>query len=231
MKKVVQILPHDARRWLHSVVRKEWYTSLQEKRVLEAEYTYKPFDETHSIFVHIPKTAGLSVCEALYGNKAGGHSSIRHYEIAFSKKDFSSYFKFAFVRNPWDRLHSAYVFLKKGGLNALDKAFGDTLPDSFETFVLGLTPQAVYSYVHLIPQTVFLCSHAGRELSVDFIGRFENTQKDFNIVRQQVNPAAQMVHLNRTDGRTDYRDAYTPQMAIIVRDLYARDVEVLGYDF
>ena len=122
-------------------------------------------------------------------------------------------------------------FFEKGRPQRTRQGFGDTLPDSFEMFVLGLTPQAVYSYIHLIPQTVFLCSHTGRELSVDFIGRFENMQKDFNIVRQQVNPAAQMVHLNRTDGRTDYRDAYTPQMATIVRDLYARDVEVLGYNF
>jgi hypothetical protein len=224
-------LPHDIRRGLYSVIKRDWYTLLQERRTSDQMYSCRPFDQTRSIFIHMPKAAGISVCQALYGNLANGHAPIGEYQFIFPKADFDAYFKFTFARNPWDRLHSAYVFLKKGGTCDIDRRFGESLPNSFEDFVQRLTPKSIYSYVHLVPQTDFLRSYTGKELAVDFVGRFENLEQDFEKVRQRVNPAARLEHRNKTSGRTDYREAYTPKMIDIVRSVYEKDVEILGYAF
>ncbi len=66
--------------------------------------SYRCFDETRSIFIHIPKTAGVSLCEALYGTPIISHARLRHYQVVYDWQTYESYFKFAFVRNPWDRL-------------------------------------------------------------------------------------------------------------------------------
>ena len=73
----------------------------------------KVFDEKKCIFFHIPKTAGISLVKALFGDLDWGHRDVNYYINVFDKKRFNDYFKFTFVRNPYDRLFSAYSFLKK----------------------------------------------------------------------------------------------------------------------
>lgn len=92
-------------------------------RQIYNNYSYKPLDNLKCIFVHIPKTAGISISRSIFGNLGGGHTKIRDYELIFSAKDFNNYFKFTFVRNPWDRIFSAYRFLKNGGINEEDNLF------------------------------------------------------------------------------------------------------------
>ena len=99
--------PHAVQRSLFSVVapRAARRTRRLRGRVRDDvnTITLKPFLETRSMFVHIPKTAGISVGLSLYGGKSGDHRTIRDYKLCFSKAEFDSFFKFAFVRNPWDR--------------------------------------------------------------------------------------------------------------------------------
>ena len=106
----------------------------------EADYTYKSFDETQSIFVHVPKCAAVSVCKTLYGNLAGGDMTLAGYAAIFEPKALRSYFKFTFVRNPFSRLVSAFDFLQKGFINDADKAwFESELAgySDFQSFVRG----------------------------------------------------------------------------------------------
>ena len=92
------------------------------------------------IFIHVPKTAGVSIIRSLFGDVTlESHRNFQFYQKIF-RKDFENYFTFSFVRNPWDRLYSSYMFLKKGGLNLHDKnAFLMYLSSfmSFEEFALG----------------------------------------------------------------------------------------------
>ncbi len=74
----------------------------------------RQLDKHKCIFVHIPKTAGISVSVSLLGESIGNMSAM-YYRALFGKEDFRLYFKFAFVRNPFTRLISAFEFLKKGG--------------------------------------------------------------------------------------------------------------------
>src|SRR5690242_8686296 len=80
----------------------------------EEERSLRPFIRTNSIFVHVPKAAGVSIARALYGDLGMGHMTLAEYRTVFRQRAFDKMFKFAFVRNPFDRLHSAYHFLRAG---------------------------------------------------------------------------------------------------------------------
>ena len=64
------------------------------------------------IFLHIPKTAGVSVGTTLYdlvGIDDLYDGFKIHHDIV-SEKNLRDYFVFTFVRNPWDRMTSEYKF-------------------------------------------------------------------------------------------------------------------------
>jgi hypothetical protein len=94
---------------------------------LRGRGVYSDFaDEFQCIFIHIPKTAGTSVARTLFG-QGSRHVPYFEYEKVNGRK-FNRYFKFAFVRNSWDRLVSTYFFLKKGGLNDMDRLWAEENP-------------------------------------------------------------------------------------------------------
>jgi hypothetical protein len=222
-------MPHDVRRSWLKVKEPALSRSYQQMRFEQIEYNCRDFDRTQSIFVHIPKAAGISVCSALYGSKAAGHATIWEYETIFPRKEFKNYFKFTIVRNPWDRVHSAYKFLKKGGINAKDAAFAETTLSryaDFDDFVLNFLPEGHKTYTHFLPQCDFLRSYSGRELAVDFIGKMESLDRDFEYIKSKVNPVATLEHLNKSDAAPS---PYTEQTYKTVAEIYKKDIELLGY--
>ena len=93
-----------------------------------------------TIFIHIPKAAGVSVNKAIYGKTLG------HYYASELKRfipvTFQHSFKFAVVRHPVDRLFSAYSFAKIGGTKEMrmhNENYYRSHKDfkSFESFVLN----------------------------------------------------------------------------------------------
>lgn len=206
-------------------------------RQSDEAYSFKQFDSTQSIFVHIPKAAGISICNSLYGNFAGGHTSLSRYALAFSKGDFDTYFKFTIVRNPWDRLFSAYNFLKKGGINKWDQEWANNnLMEfrSFEQFVTEwVSRKNVRTHIHFAPQTDLISISMQRAIRLDFIGFFENLQSDFDYIKNRVNKLAVLSHENQQNskGGKAYMQHYTNEMIDIVHSAYKNDVDILGYSF
>ncbi len=104
----------------------------------------------------------------------GAHYSIAQYKMMFTKEEFDSFFKFTFVRNPWDRTVSAYYYLKDGGRVKNDRRMRDRwiAPHAtFRDFVLGfVTEENVSAAIHFRPQNEFLCMSPTRPPEVDFIG-------------------------------------------------------------
>ncbi len=193
-----------------------------------------------SIFIHVPKTGGMSATRSLYADCNGfssiGHRKLYDWELFLTEQEFTQCFKFTFVRNPWSRFFSAYRYLAKGGTTDEDnhkwgKAnIGDL---SFEEFTLRKLQydKNILCWTHFIPQHHFLLSYTRIKYPVDFIGFFENLKEDFDIVKAKVDPNARLLSINRTKGTEDYREHYTPEMIKVVAKHYARDIELLGYTF
>ena len=235
------LLPYTARRTLYALFRAEEYKRFQKKRRKEkAEgYSFKPFDDYHCIFVHIPKTAGVSVSRSLFGNFSGGHTYIKTYQVIFPKNEFERYFKFTFVRNPWDRLFSAYTFLRKGGFHDGERRWArDHLAPyhDFDDFVKRwVNAKNILRYAHFYPQYRFLCLPFMDKAAVDFLGLYENLQEDFDYIQHKIFGERTRVlpHHNKSSVNIvrDYKEFYTEESRKIVAEVYAKDITLLGYNF
>ena len=196
------------------------------------------FDKNQCIFIHIPKCAGISVEKSLFGDVSGGHITAGKFRRIFGETNFKRYYKFTFVRNPWDRLLSTYNFLNRGGINEMDKKWADNNlvdVDNFEEFVFKkINPDAVLKWIHLIPQYKFLVHEHG-SLQVDFIGYFERLEEDYNRVRDALGIGATLLHLNQGNisvkSNKYYRRYYSQEMKEIVQNVYWEDIKFFGYNF
>jgi sulfotransferase famil protein len=229
-------LPYETRRLLyHAAFPVNAHRFSRLRRGEPDGYAVQAFDRLRCIFIHIPKTAGMSVVESLFGAGRALHKSIVDYKMVLTKAEFEAYFKFAFVRNPWDRALSAYTFLQQGGYNDNDKAFRDSVVSRYGSFnefiVRWMNPDNIFRYGLFVPQYVHICGAQG-EPEVDFIGRFENLERDFDYVAGRLGAHGALARKNtsRTSGQ-DFRRFYSDESRKVIAALYSRDVEILGYSF
>ncbi len=155
---------------------------------------------------------------------------------------YDSYFKFAFVRDPWDRLVSCY----------LDKFAPDDRPApkiakmrykganlykgmSFREFAEGVCeiPDEEAS-PHFRSQYIGLTAGVDGRLLPDFVGRFESLREDFAHVARKIGaPGLALPHLTPSLGRggRHHRDFYDEALAQRVGERFRRDIELFGYSF
>ncbi|HVZ51734.1 MAG TPA: sulfotransferase family 2 domain-containing protein, partial [Pseudolabrys sp.] len=188
-------------------------------------------NEHRCIFIHIPKTAGSAIVESLFGAPSR-HVPYTEYEKANPRK-FREYFKFCFVRNPWDRLVSSYFYLRKGGAGGQDKVWADRhMPQyaDFADFVRRwVNEDNIRTWVHFQPQHSFVCDESLRT-RMDFIGRVETIEADFDHVRRRLDIDATLKFTN-SSGHRHYGEYYTDELRERVASVYADDIAIFGYEF
>jgi hypothetical protein len=68
------------------------------------------------------------------------------------------------------------------------------------------------------------------ELLMDFVGRYENLQDDFNSLRAKLGITQTLPHLNKSNHR-DYRSYYNDHTQQLVAEHFKADIELFGYSF
>lgn len=203
------------------------------------------------IFVHVDKAAGTSVQAALApfadrftGSRLrrriadlgpvarlpllrdlvefGEHPAAVFIRRALPPATWDGCFKFAFVRNPWDRLVSRHRYLRRSPTNrnharAVRMDFPEFARDEMRRDRLHLR------------QTGYLCDRDGR-LLVDQVGRFENLAEDFRGICDRLGVSCQLPHLNASD-KADYRSYYDSSLRDEVGAHFAADCRLFGYHF
>lgn len=201
------------------------------KRVIGRKIIKDYYRNTTSIFIHVPKAAGKSVATSLYCDDKPGH----YYASDYKREDpvfFETAFKFGFVRDPYDRLESAYNFLTSGGGNKEDREIGNILlseTTSFTDFVINwLTPDRLYFWQHFVPQVDFLCISG--KLAVDYVARFETLENDFDVIVERLALMnVQLASLNKGKLVEKEGRGVLDECKLKVRELYKADYETFGY--
>lgn len=191
------------------------------------------------LFIHVPKTAGNSIMRAFWPDAIQseflhGHDT-RNKEYRFFKDTvrYRDQFTFCFVRNPWDRVVSAYHYLQAGGGCSADaedaRRFVAPYAD-FNQFVRrGRWKSGLLQQIHFRPQYEWCVSRRGA--LPDFVGRFENLQADFNRVcaRIGIEPVT-LPHSNKAK-HAHYTKYYNRRTSGIVAKYYKKDIAYFGYRF
>ena len=119
-------LSYKQRKYLYILIHPIRYRlllDLKKKDVKMNNVSLKPIAESKSIFVRIPKSAGRSLSNSFYGCLVGSHIKLRDYQLIYKENEFNSFLKYTVVRNPWDRVVSAYFFQKKAGCLGVIRCF------------------------------------------------------------------------------------------------------------
>ena len=164
------------------------------------------------------------------------------------------YFKFTFIRNPFDRLVSAYVHFElkipRDGETINNVGGLPSSPISFDNFIKnkivdenGVPTNEHWSFQHDSVMTV-----DGEEF-VNFVGKYENLDEDWKYVAKRLSLQEDLPHYkpgtytnyklsenrdligNRPLKEKDYRQYYSDELVEIVSNIYKKDLEVFGYEF
>lgn len=134
---------------------------------------------------------------------------------------YDAAFKFAFVRNRWDRLVSRYAY------------FLCSENHHRHRFVKRVKGFEEYLDWEIHRGKMLLCRYVtdGRgELITDFLGYFERLHEDSPKVCVRLGIQAELPHVN-TFKHGDYRAHYTPATRELVPQHFRRDLELFGYEF
>lgn len=198
------------------------------------------------IFFAVPKTGTHSVRQALRPHLAAedleqvglfvqkrfpfpqlsaighGHLGVQQVRPVLGDEVFTTYFKFAFVRNPYDRFISYCAFMSRqtGQFEASPRAFMRHV----------IRDQPPLQHILFRPQHEMLCDADGR-LAMDHVGRVETMQADYDAICARIGiPSERLGHVNASSHRP-YAEYYDEELRALVAGMYARDLELFGYRF
>ena len=202
-------------------------------------------DSHKFVFHHVPKTGGSSITAALapYSRNYAGvvpeetdgwqfafhHPHYMHHRVknivprpstTYEATDIpESYYSFAFVRNPFDAVVSAY----------------NHNPTKYKHFDEYVKVQ-IFSSIEFVArntQFVYLSDDAGNIL-VDFVGRYEKLAEDFYEVMGIIGIPLMILpkrKISQNKVYDNYREYYSSVSRGLVETKYKKDLELFGYEF
>ena len=179
------------------------------------------------IFVHINKTGGVSIEQAL-GFSEKQHKTALEFKEQLGQKRWDKAYKFSIIRNPWDKVVSQYFHRIKTNQTGLVSN-----PIEFKKWV-KLTygeqnPKYYDDPKYFMPHLNWLTDEKG-EVIVDFIGRFENLDNDFQHICERTSVKAELHFMNKSEHR-EYQYYYDSETREIVGKWFKKDIEIFKYTF
>jgi hypothetical protein len=181
--------------------------------------------QARTLFIHIPKNAGMSIAQALYGEQIK-HATIRYYAKAAPRLLWRTP-SFAVLRDPVARFVSAFNYAQAGGSrhNQISTPFRDRYM-AFETIDDALdhleAATSLYQIDHIFrPQSWYITDRAGKVI-VDRLFLLE----EFDRVRRflALRSIPDVPHLNHVEkAPTALSDTQVDR----IRRFYARDFELV----
>lgn len=152
------------------------------------------------------------------------HASAVDIKAKMGAERYNSYFKFAFVRNPFDHTVSMFHYILQTPKHFLYESIKGKSFEQFLPIYLEMNPRR---------QVDFLFDPANGEQLVDFIGSLETIEDDICFVREKLSldASAALPHANKSTKRAirDYREYYNDLTKGLVTQYFAEDLDRFGY--
>ena len=205
------------------------------------------------IFVHIPKTGGTSLAQALEGRamkddillgdtpkalrrrhrvKGAGargrlwkHSTLADIEGLLGREEIAQMFSFTMVRNPWDRMVSYYHWLREQSFDHVAVRLAKAL--DFSAFLND--PRIAQSF-RTFPARSYMCDGEGQEHARLYI-RLEHFEADAVPLWEHLGFRLDLPHLNASARAGGYREYYSARDSRRLGEIAAEDVSRFGYSF
>ena len=186
------------------------------------------------LYVWINKTGGASMNKALGIKYDGKGTWYNHYTAlelreAIGRKQFEDMFKFCFVRNPWDKVASEFRFRVSTCQTGLSES------SDFKEWVIRAYLQRdleINDWSRMFMSQMDWITDGDGTVIVDFVGRFEKLQADFDIVCDRLGIApVELPWLNATRSDHGYRQYFDEETKGIIGNTFKRDIAAFGYEF
>lgn len=190
----------------------------------------------NAVFIHIPKTAGIYIQEALslqilrYPHRArqqfknAGQVTFGHMNYlnlakngTINRQFDETAFKFAFCRNPYDRVLSHYFYAQKRHPDIIDPGM------SFIDFSHYIYSRGIRKTFR--PQYTWIDG-----IKMDFIGRYENLKEDIKTVSARIGAKFKDIPKRNQTKHKPYQEYYCETSKANIDRFYAIDFEKFGYD-
>lgn len=185
------------------------------------------------IFIHIPKSAGTSITNEIYGGRIG-HFTASECKKYLGTYRFNSFFKFSVTRNPYDRLVSSYFYATQGGTSEggiNNPSLYQSYPfRTFKSFVKEWLVYQKMDKVEMIFRPQYLFLYENDKLLVDYIGKVEALKEVEEELFIKLNISYNFNHLNRSVRNKSYHQYYDEETKRIVKTIYKKDFDYLGYE-
>ena len=179
------------------------------------------------IFIHINKTAGTSIGRAI-GLPLKDHLTAKEVIARIGRHQWNGAYKFTMVRNPWDKAVSLYEYRRKKDRTNIT-SHGISFSDWVKmTYGLQKNP-SYYNVKSFQPQVDWLKDNDGN-ISMDFIGKFETINEDFDQIKNAIGLETSLPCLN-AGKRIGYQSYYDDETRDIVARWFHEDIEVFDYEF
>jgi hypothetical protein len=142
----------------------------------------------------------------------------KFYSYMKNSNILNNYYKFAVVRNSWDRMVSRYFYSKK-----ISRRFQSF---SFEEFI----DYDLKNNMHVLQQYEF-CTYDKKNICLNKIIRFENLEKDLDEVTLKLfNKTGLLIHANKSD-RKKYRSYYNSKLKKKIHNAFEKDINFFNFTF
>ena len=147
----------------------------------------------------------------------------KHGVKTVTKDQFTEYFKFCFVRNPWDRAYSWYRNVLRDTIHQTNLGIEKNI--SFSDFLINHADQWA-----LMPQTDWIIDNKGNVV-VDFVGKFENLESDFKLICERLYIEDATLPVTLDSGNVSYIDAYDNKLIKLIEVRYHTEILLFDYKF
>ena len=165
-----------------------------------------------TIFIHINRTGGSSI-ETVFNKELSNHERPNKIIKKIGLKKWNSYFKFTFVRNPWDRIVSIYHHRKQNR---------KIINQKFQKWIYSIDEFPTINQIWWI-------KHDGK-IDMDFIGKFENLEIDFKKVCRKIKAKFNLPHTNASK-HIHYSSYYDLDSKKFVAKVCEEEIELFKYKF